>query len=110
MLKQSEIDKLTIGRHLIDRGLYLQVSGPNARSWLFRYQFQGKPRWLGLGSAADVTLKQALAARDDAKATLRRLVDPVAERQKSKAAGTHAGTELDHVCRACEGIPAGSRR
>jgi integrase len=81
-MKQSEVDKLTtLGRHLVDRGLYLQVNGPKARSWLFRYQFQGKQRWLGLGSAADVTLKRALNARDDAKAQLRRFVDPVADRQ-----------------------------
>jgi integrase len=107
MLKQSEIYKLTIGRHLIDRGLYLQVSGPNARSWLFRYQFQGKPRWLGLGSAADVTLKQALAARDDAKATLRRLVDPVAERQNLKLqARTQARSSITFAVRAKEYLQA----
>jgi integrase len=85
VLTQAAVSELTTpGKHRIDRGLYLQIAGPNARSWLFRYQFQGKPRWLGLGSAADVTLRQALAARDDAKAQLRRLVDPVADRKQQK--------------------------
>jgi integrase len=108
MLKQSEIDKLAIpGKHLIDRGLYLQISGPNARSWLFRYQFRGKPRWLGLGSAADVTLKQALVARDDAKAMLRRFVDPVADRQNLKMqARTQERSSITFAVRAEEYLRA----
>src|SRR5689334_14350206 len=37
------------GRHLDDRGLYLQVRGPDNCSWLFRYEFDGKEQLIGLG-------------------------------------------------------------
>lgn len=35
-------------------GLYLQVSGEGARSWLLRYTFNGKRRDMGLGSFNDL--------------------------------------------------------
>jgi len=85
-LKQSDIDKITTpGMHLCDRGLYLQVSGEQSRSWIFRYTFRGKARWLGLGSARDVTIAQARDARDDARALIRRGIDPVQERKDGKS-------------------------
>jgi integrase len=85
-MKQTEIDKITApGMHRCDRGLYLQVSGEESRSWIYRYTFRGKARWLGLGSAGEVTLAQARNARDDARALIRRGIDPVQERKDSKA-------------------------
>ncbi len=84
-MKQTDVDKLIIpGKHLCDRGLYLQVAGPESRSWLFRYSFRGKERWLGLGSALDVSLVQARDARDDARALLRQGTDPVQRRKDAK--------------------------
>ena len=85
--RQADIDKITAqGMHLIEGGLYLQVTGPDSRSWIFRYQHQGKPRWLGLGSArtGHVTLAQARNARDDARALIRKGVDPVQHRKDVK--------------------------
>jgi integrase len=72
------------GTHRIDDGLYLQIRG-GTRSWLHRFQFDGRPRWSGLGSAADVTLAQARAKRDDERALIRSGVDPVAARRVEKA-------------------------
>jgi integrase len=84
-LKQADVDKLVVpGKHLIDRGLYLQIISANARSWLFRYTFHGKAHWHGIGSARDVTLKQALDAVADARALIRKGVDPVADRKNAK--------------------------
>ncbi len=41
------------------RGLYLQV-GPNGnKSWLLRYEHNGRERWMGLGSIKDFSLKEA---------------------------------------------------
>lgn len=86
--RQADIDKLTErGMHRIDEGgLYLQVQGPKSRSWIFRYQHQGNPRWLGLGSArtGHVTLAQARHARDDARALIRKGIDPVQHRKDAK--------------------------
>ena len=39
------------------RGLCLQVSDGGAKSWLLRYQRNHKKRWMGLGSAREVSLK-----------------------------------------------------
>jgi hypothetical protein len=64
-MKQSDIDAITTpGMHLIERGLYLQVRGPTARSWVLRYHFAGQQRDLELGSAFDVSLVKARDLRD----------------------------------------------
>jgi hypothetical protein len=43
--------------YLPDGGnLYLQVSPSGSKSWLFRYQRDGKERQMGLGSINDLTL------------------------------------------------------
>src|SRR6516164_799228 len=41
------------------RGLYLQVSHSGAKSWILRYQVNGVSHEMGLGSAAEFTLKEA---------------------------------------------------
>jgi hypothetical protein len=40
-------------------GLYLQVTGANARSWIFRYFRTGKSHEMGLGSLKAVGLAAA---------------------------------------------------
>ena len=85
-LTQGSVDKgLQAGLHRDGDGLYLQVTGPESRSWIFRYSFRGKPRWLGLGSTQHVTLAAARNARDDARTEIRRGVDPVAARKEQRA-------------------------
>jgi integrase len=72
------------GLHHDGRGLYLQVSGAS-KSWIFRYQFRGKARWQGLGSAKDVSLKQARELRDVARGQIAKGSDPVEARQAARA-------------------------
>lgn len=77
-------------------GLYLQVTGADAKSWLFRYTLRGKQRWLGLGSArasnGGLSLSEARHARDDARAQVRRGVDPVVQRREEAKARRLAET------------------
>jgi integrase len=56
-----EVDALTEpGRYAVGHGVYLQISNPwHTRSWIFRYQRNGKARHMGLGSAEYITLAQA---------------------------------------------------
>lgn len=72
------------GRHGDGRGLFLYIKPSGARSWVLRYQVQGRRRDLGLGAYPDVTLAMA---RDRA-AKARRLIaegqDPVAQKQNAK--------------------------
>jgi integrase len=78
----AKIDKA--GLHFDGSGLYLQVAGPQARSWIYRYTLHGKPRWHGLGSAREVTLAQARDLRDEARAQIRRGIDPVKARKNDR--------------------------
>jgi len=58
------------GRYLDGRGLILEVrEGTHglAKSWTLRYALHGRTRWLGLGSAFDVGLKQARAKAAQAR-------------------------------------------
>jgi integrase len=61
LLSAREVDALTEpGRYACGHGLYLQISNPwRTRAWVFRYTRNGKPRYMGLGSAEYVRLAQA---------------------------------------------------
>jgi integrase len=70
-------------------GLWLQVSRSGSKSWIFRYDFFGRRREMGLGSCNTVDLA---LAREKAKAC--RLVllekrDPIEERDKARAEYVH---------------------
>jgi integrase len=65
------------GRYSDGHGLVLQVQeGANGitKSWLFRYQRNGRERWLGLGPTFTVTLKDA---RERARAARLQLLDGI---------------------------------
>lgn len=48
-------------------GLYLQVRGPQHRSWLYRFKLHGKAHLMGLGAIADVSLAEARDAATAAR-------------------------------------------
>jgi integrase len=67
-------------------GLYLQVKSARNRSWLLRFEHNGRERWMGIGSA---DLFDVNAARERAKAARRQLadgIDPIAARDAAKRA------------------------
>jgi hypothetical protein len=67
-LKTLEIERLVVpGKYADGDGLYLVVNGPSARNWSYRYWFEGKERWHGLGSLNDVSLREARITRDAAR-------------------------------------------
>jgi integrase len=67
-------------------GLYLQVRSAERRSWLFRYQLNGKAHLMGLGTFADVPLAEARNAAAAARALARQGQDPIAQRQAVRSA------------------------
>jgi integrase len=71
------------GRYPDGGGLYLQVRGPENKSWLFRY----KRRWQGLGPLRDVTLAEARAAAAKCRKQLLAGIDPIDERRAVKRKG-----------------------
>ncbi len=69
-------------------GLYLQVRGPENRSWLFRYKLHGRARLMGLGALSEVSLAEAREAAVAARKLVRQGVDPIDQRQAKRAEAT----------------------
>lgn len=74
------------GRHADGNGLFLFNDG--TKRWVFHFHWAGQRREMGLGSAAEVSLAEARRARDEARELVRRGLNPIEERRKSKAART----------------------
>ena len=72
--------------HADGEGLYLQVGTGGARSWVYRFTLNGKERYLGLGSATDVTLKRARELASDARRMRAEGIDPIEHRREKRAA------------------------
>ncbi len=68
------------------RGLYMQVGRTGTKSWLLRYELNGREQFHGLGSLDDFTLKEA---RERARAARQKLadgIDPIDARRAQRAA------------------------
>ncbi|KIZ35728.1 tyrosine-type recombinase/integrase, partial [Rhodopseudomonas palustris] len=76
-------DKLTDGG-----GLRLDVDRNGNRAWVFRYTspVTSKERYAGLGSAGDVSLAQARDAAQEARALIRKGLDPIEHRKEQRQA------------------------
>jgi integrase len=84
-LKPLEIERLIVpGKYADGDGLYLVVNGPSARNWSYRYWFEGKERWHGLGSLNDVSLREARIKRDAARQQVRAGTDIVHEKRVAR--------------------------
>ena len=72
------------GRHCDGGGLYLQVGGGGARSWIFRFQKSGQIRDMGLGSAQIIGLADAREFAAQCRTLVAKGVDPIEEREKKR--------------------------
>ena len=62
-------------------GLYLQVIGTGAKTWIFRYSLKKRRRDMGLGSAKLVSLAEAREKAFEARRKVKEGVDPIEERR-----------------------------
>jgi len=81
-------------------GLYLQIgSHPDVRSWIYRYRFDGKVRYLGLGSANAIGLKRARELVAEPRRLRAEGTDPLnakrAKKNEAKIAAARAMTFKD---------------
>jgi integrase len=76
-------------------GLWLQVSGTTARSWVFRYAIRGKRHQMGLGSINTIDLATARAKARVCRQLLLDGKDPLSERRGANAA--HALREAKRI-------------
>lgn len=69
------------GLYSAGAGLYLKVNGINSGSWIVRYQINGKPGKIGIGSTDTVTLAHARLTANEQRALLAQGIDPKAHRE-----------------------------
>ena len=81
-------------------GMYLLVMPDGARYWRMDYRFAGKRRTLALGVYPTLSLSDARARREDARASLDRDVDPgVAKRASKRAAKVACENTFEAIAR-----------
>jgi integrase len=68
------------------RGLYLEVKGSTAASWVLRWERHGREQTMGLGSAEDVTLAEAREAAREHRKAIKAGIDPIDKRRRERAA------------------------
>jgi integrase len=66
------------------KGLYLQVSDSGAKSWLLRYEINGRKRWMGLGPASEFSLKEARERARLARQKIADKIDPLEVRRAER--------------------------
>ncbi|NDP49317.1 MAG: integrase arm-type DNA-binding domain-containing protein [Sulfuriferula multivorans] len=86
MLTELKIKHAKTGYWLDGDGLYLQVSKSGAKSWIYRYQLNGRRREMGLGSLSDVPAKDARRRAAEARALVHGKIDPVEHRKQQTVA------------------------
>ena len=62
-------------------GLYLQVTSPSSKTWIYRYQLRGRRRDLGLGSCKIYSLAIAREKAFEARRKVKEGIDPIEERR-----------------------------
>lgn len=65
------------GMHADGGNLYLQVTTSGARTWIFRYQREGKTRDMGLGPFHAIGLAEARQKATEARSSLANGIDPL---------------------------------
>src|SRR5262245_3056945 len=65
-------------------GLYLQVTGNGAKSWIYRYMLRGKEREMGLGSLSAVGLADARTKAAECRSLRQQGIDPIDVRKKMR--------------------------
>ena len=78
---------LPVGRYSLGGGLTLLVSSERARSWIFRYQINGKRRDFSIGSANLIPISSAKAKSKELALLVLEGKDPSLEKLQKKAAG-----------------------
>jgi integrase len=68
------------------RGLYLVVHHRDSASWELRYQLNGSPHWMGLGSARTFSLQEARARARAARQQLADKINPLDTKRSERAA------------------------
>jgi integrase len=93
-LSAVEVSKRTeTGLYADGGGLYLQVSGDEARSWIFRFMLNGRARSMGLGPTHTISLGEAREKARECRKLLLDGIDPIEARNGKQAAARLQGAK-----------------
>jgi integrase len=89
---QAQAEAIGAGVHPVKNavGLYLKKGAPGAGSWVRRYRFGGRRRWIGLGPLKDVTLAEARRRADELSVQRAAGRDPLALKRAAQIATADA--------------------
>lgn len=76
---------LPAGMYADGAGLYLQVTGAGAKSWIYRFSLRGKAREMGLGSLSAVCLADARIKAAECRTLRQEGIDPIVAREVRRA-------------------------
>jgi integrase len=91
-LTALKVGRLAKGLHSDGDGLYLQVAPSGTRSWIFRYQINGRTRYMGLGSATAISLARARELVVEPRRLCAERVDPLEVRRTQRLEAVPAAT------------------
>jgi integrase len=77
--------KLPPGMYADGAGLYLQVTGEGAKSWIFRFSLRGRSREMGLGSISAMSLSDARTKAAQCRRLRQDGIDPIEARKALRA-------------------------
>jgi integrase len=96
-LSDRKVQTAKLGKYADGGNLYLIVSKTGARKWVFRFQWQGRAKERGLGSASDVPLAEARIRASDARLMLAKGINPIEAAKRDRGVPTF-GAMADEVC------------
>lgn len=83
-LTAVEVKAAKPGKHSDGGGLWLHARPDGGAQWVLRVTVHGRRREMGLGSATEVSLKQARESAERWRASVRDSKDPIKEREKQR--------------------------
>jgi len=83
-LSAMQVKSLPPGKHSDGAGLWLHRRDDGGGQWFLRVTIHGRRREMGLGSATEVSLKEARQSAEHWRAVVRQGLDPIKEREKEK--------------------------
>jgi Arm DNA-binding domain len=96
-LNARKVETAKPGKYGDGANLYLVVSKTGARKWVLRFTSRGKPKEMGLGSAANVSLADARDRAATARRKISQGINPIEERKRESGIPTF-GEVADDVC------------
>jgi len=85
MLTVKKVESLKDwGKYADSQGLYLNINKGGKKSWIYRYQLNGRRREVGLGSITLASLKEAREKAADGRKLHAQGIDPKAQWDKDK--------------------------